>query len=348
MFVENNTGDIVVSAPAVVKYYSGFDRFLVYVTDGSGVPIVNQTVIINIHGVDYARVTNASGVASIAINLASGVYDIVVTVNDTVVNSSVTVKGTVNGSDIVKYYRNGTQYYATFIDAEGNYLADGTAVGFNINGVIYTRYINGTMGKAKLNINLAAGDYVITAMNFVTGDSYANNITVLSRLVDNSDLVKYYKNASQYTVKVLGDDGKAVGAGVAVEFNINGVVYTRYTNDSGVAKLNINLAPGDYVITADYFGCKVSNNIKVLPVLTAKDLTKVYGTGDQFVAVLVDGQGNPYAGQSVQFNINGILYFRTTDSAGHVKLNINLMAGQYIITSSYNGQNVANTVTVTA
>ena len=92
----------------------------------------------------------------------------------------------------------------------------------------------------------------------------------------------------------------------------------------------------------------MSNSIKVLPVLTAKDLTKKYGSSNQFVAVLVDGHGKPYGGQSVSFNINGVIYHRTTDSAGHAKLNINLMAGQYIITSSYNGQNVANTVTVNA
>ena len=80
----------------------------------------------------------------------------------------------------------------------------------------------------------------------------SNNITVISRIVENNDLTKYYKNASQYTVKIIGDDGKPVGAGVEVTFNINGVFYTRTTNESGIAKLNINLQPGDYVITAEY------------------------------------------------------------------------------------------------
>ena len=115
-----------------------------------------------------------------------------------------------------------------------------------------------------------------------------------------------------------------------------------------MAKLNINLAPGDYVITSEYNGCKVANNIKVLPVLTAKDISMKYHDGTKFVAHLVDGQGKPYAGQKVSFNINGVTYYRTTDSNGDAKLNINLQAGQYIITSSYNGQNVANTVTVSA
>ena len=100
--------------------------------------------------------------------------------------------------------------------------------------------------------------------------------------------------------------------------------------------------------TAEYKGCVVSNNIKVLPVLAASDISMKYRDGTQFKATLVDGQGKPYAGQSVTFNINGVFYNRVTDSTGTAKLNINLMAGQYIITSSYNGSSISNTITISA
>ena len=169
----------------------------------------------------------------------------------------------------------------------------------------------------------------------------------MSRIVENADLVKYYRNASQYTVKVLGDDGKAVGAGENVTFNINGVLYTRQTDANGVAKMNINLQPGDYIITAGYKDAMVANNIKVLPILNATDINMKYRDGTQFKATLVDGQGKPYAGQSITFNINGVFYNRATDSTGTAKLNINLMPGEYIITSSYNGSYIANTVKIT-
>jgi len=71
-----------------------------------------------------------------------------------------------------------------------------------------------------------------------------------------------------------------------------------------------------------------------------------YKDGSKFNATLVDGQGNPYAGQSVTFNINGVFYQRTTDENGVARLNINLMAGEYIITSTYNGNNIANKITI--
>ena len=92
----------------------------------------------------------------------------------------------------------------------------------------------------------------------------------------------------------------------------------------------------------------VSNNIKVLPVLTANDLTKKYGTPNQFVATLVDGQGKAYSEQRVQFNVNGVFYTRVTDGNGQARLNIRLMPGKYIITSSYNGASIANNIIVSA
>ena len=338
---------IVVDAPDVEKYFKGSERFVVNVTDNKGNPISNKSVNITINGRSYIKTTDENGSASIALGLNSGTYNVTTIVDNETFDSVLSILPTVNGTDVVKVYKNGTQYYATFYDSEGNYLKNGTAVKFNINGVIYDRKVSGDKGLAKLNINLPEGEYVITAMNLETGENGVNNITVISKLIENKDITKYYRNATQYTVKVLGDDGNPVGAGENVTFNINGVFYTRTTNESGIAKLNLNLPPGDYVITAEYKGCKVSNNIKVLPVLSAEDITMKYRDGTKFVATLVDGQGKPYAEQTVQFNINGVLYNRVTDSSGQAKLNINLIAGQYIITSSYNGANIANTVTVT-
>ena len=339
----------ILNIPDVIKYHGGSERLYVYLKDNYNDPIVNASVVITINGQDYERKTNENGTTSIALNLNSGEFETVVIAKEynLTSNAKVTVLPTVNGTDVVKVYRNATQYYATFRGSDGNYLKEGTMVKFNINGVFYERKISGDEGMAKLNLNLEQGNYILTAMNPVTGENAVNNITVISRIIENNDVTKYFRNGTQYTVKLLGDDGKPVGAGETITFNINGVMYTRTTNASGIAKLNINLNPGTYIITGEYAGCRVSNTIKVLPILTAKDLAKKYGTSNPFVAKLVDGQGNPYAGQTITFNINGVFYNRVTDNAGQAKLNINLQAGQYIITSSYNGASLSNKVTIT-
>ena len=343
--VAQDTSDII-SAPDVTKYYKGPERFVVTVTDYEGNPIANKTVKININSVEYTRTTNESGIASMALGLNSGVYNVTTTVDNKTIDSVVTILSTVNGTDVVKVFRNGTQYYATFKDSEGNYLVDGTKVQFNINGVFYERYVSGNIGLSRLNLNLEQGTYILTAMNPVTGENCANNITILSKLTENKDITKYYKNATQYTVKVIGDDGNPVGAGETVIFNINGVFYERVTNESGIARLNVNLDAGEYIITVEYGGCRVSNSISVLPVLSARDITMSYRDGSQFEAKLVDGQGKPYENQIVTFNINGVFYEKLTDVDGIARLNINLMSGEYIITSSYNGENIANKITI--
>ena len=344
--------DVVLSAPDVVKYFNGSERLYVYLTDSKSNKLSGQIISITFNGVKYNRTTNENGSVSIAVNVNSGVYQILVeyagneNYSAMSVNSTVTVKSTVNGTDVVKVYRNATQYYATFRDSQGNYLKEGTVVTFNINGVMYERKISGSEGLAKLNLNLEQGNYILTAMNPVTGENAANNITIIARLIENRDITKFYRNATQYTVKVLGDDGNPAGAGESVTFNINGVFYTRQTNASGIVKLNLNLEPGDYIITAEYKNCKVSNNIKILPVLSASDISMNYRDGTQFAAKLVDGQGNPAANEKIEFNVNGVFYYRTTGNDGIARLNINLMSGEYIITSSYNGANIANKITI--
>ena len=346
MIVVEHEDYVVINAPDVEKYYKGSERFIVTVTNCQGNPLANKTVNITINGVTYTRTSDENGTASMALGLNSGEYNVTTTVDNATAESVVTILPTVNGTDVVKVFRNATQYYATFLDSEGNYLANGTAVQFNINGVMYTRYINGSEGKARLNINLAQGTYIITAINPNNTEMSTNNITVLPNIVDNNDLVKYYKNDSQYYVTILGDDGNPVGANETVTFNINGVMYERKTNENGTARLNINLQPGEYVITAMYNGCNVANNITVLPVLNASDIKMTYKDGTQFKATLVDGQGNPLANATVTFNINGVFYDKTTDVNGTAALNINLMPGEYIITSSYNGTNIANTIKI--
>ena len=353
----NNMGKLIIvsglnmTANDVLMYYQDGSRYIINLTDYEGNPLTNETITITLNGQKYTRTTNANGSASMAINLNAGNYTASAsytpkgsTVANTIENNII-ILSTVDGNDLVKVFRNDTQYYATFIDEQGKALPKDTTVTFNINGVMYERKVNEN-GTAKLNINLGAGEYIITATNPVTGEKHSNNITVLSN-IQSGDLVKYYKNESQYIVTLLGKDGKTVGAGESITFNINGVFYTRQTNASGQAKLNINLSPGKYIITGEYNDCRVSNTVEVIPVLTATDFVKSTSETKAFEAKLIDGQGNPLSKETVTFNINGVTYNRVTDSQGIAKLNINLQKGEYIITSSYNGQNIANTITVT-
>ncbi len=204
-------------------------------------------------------------------------------------------------------FRNSTQYYALFLDNEGKALVN-TTVKFNINGVMYERQTNESR-IVRLNINLDGGNYTITNYNSVIGEQNSNNIVVKSLLTDNSDLVKYYKNESKYSLKVYGKDG-SIAVNQEVTFNINGVFYKRTTDENGMVSLAINLNPGEYTITTEYEGCRVSNKITVKTTLVTNDLSMTCQDGSKFRVSVLDGQGNPLANQNITFNVNGVFYNR--------------------------------------
>ena len=335
-----------ISSNNVKKYFKGPERLNVYLKDNSNNPIVGESVNIKINGVDYSRTTDGNGIASIAINLNPGDYDITASytgifgVNST--TARVEVLSTISGENILKMFRNGTQYYASFKDTSGNPLRSHD-VNFNINGVFYTRTTDNN-GRAKLNINLNNGTYIITAINPINGDQYSNIVKVLPILVDGHDLTKYYRNDSVYSIKLLDDVGNPL-ADKIVTFNINGVFYHRQTNASGYANLNIRLEPGEYIVTAEYNGFMHSNMVKVLPVLFGND-TESYTDESNHRVKLIDGHGIPYANQSIKFNIKGVFYTNVTDENGIANLFINLAKGEYIVTSSYNEYNINNRITM--
>lgn len=243
---------------------------------------------------------------------------------------------TIDSHDLVKVYKNDSQ----FVVKSSGY---NDALEFIVNGVSYNRSVDEN-GFAKLNINLEPGVYsIVTVDSF--GQRYLNNITVLPTLIAD-DLVKYYRNDSQFYIKLIGYDSNPVKS-KNITFNINGVFYTRETNDEGIAKLNINLEPGEYILTATdpITGLQMSYNITVLPKLYADDVL----ANSNFVnynVKLVDDEGNALSGKSVSFNIGGVIFNNITDENGEAKLLVNLMSGSYIVTAEYLSSRISNKITI--
>ena len=332
----------------VEMFYHDGSRLVAKLTDFQGKPIVNATIYFSINGVTYAKTTDANGTASIGLNLESGAYPVIVAYNGSASytkiskNITVTINPSIIADDLVKMYKNDTKFSAKFLGSDGKVLAN-TTVKFNINGVLYTRTTNND-GVGSLAINLRPGEYVLTAYNPVTGEQQGFNITVKSLIVT-QDLTKYYMNASSFQATIYDKNG-SLAVGKNVTFNINGVFYTRTTDENGVVSLAINLRPGEYIITTIYEELDIGNNVVVLPTLVTSDLNMTYMDGSKFTAQTLDGQGKPLVNQNVTFNVNGRLYFKTTGDDGVASLTINLMSGKYIITSYWNDFQTGNTIII--
>ena len=173
-------------------------------------------------------------------------------------------------------------------------------------------------------------------------------IDVLPTIVS-KDLVKYYKNESQYYATFLDKQGNPIANNTAVTFNINGVFYTQYTNENGTAKLNINLNPGNYIITAMHpDGLQTGNNVFVNKTLITYDISQPCNkTGTAtFTAEVLDGQGRPLGNASVTFLIAGKVLTKITDEKGIAFINIKAYPGVYTITTTYNGYSVGKTLEI--
>ena len=340
--------DVNLYVDDVVMIYHDGTRLVAKLTDYQGRPIVNDIIYFTINGKTYAKTTDDNGTASMGLNLDSKVYTATVSYNESEVyskiskNVTVTINPTVISEDLVKMYQNDTKFYVKFTDSTGKALAN-TTVKFNIHGVFYTKKTDKD-GVADLGIMLRPGEYILTAYNPVTGEEKGFNITVKSLIVQ-SDLTKYYLNASKFQATIYDKNG-SLAVGKNVTFNINGVFYTKTTDSNGVVSLAINLRPGEYIITTMYEGLAVGNNIVVLPTLVTSDLNMTYGDGSNFTAQTLDGQGKPLANQNVTFNINGVFYNKVTDDNGVASLTIRLMSGKYIITSYWNDFQTGNTIII--
>ena len=337
-----NKKTFTLTADDLVKYYKGPESLTAKLVDSKGNPIAGADVTFNINGKDYIRKTNNEGIASMAINLGAGTYNVAVKYNESSVNVTVTVKSTIVADNLVKMYQNATRFYAKFLDSTGKALAN-SEVKFNINGVFYTKTTDKD-GVADMGINLRPGNYILTAYNLANGEEKGVNITVKSLIVQ-SDLTKYYLNASKFQATIYNKDG-SLAVNKEVTFNINGVFYHKKTDENGVASLGIALRPGEYTITTMYDGLDIGNKVNVLPTLVTKDLSMKYLDGSNFTALTLDGQGKPLANQNVSFNVNGVFYHKVTNNDGIASLGIRLMSGEYIITSYWNDFQTGNTIKI--
>ena len=322
--------------------------------DGTG------NVIVTINGTDY-KGTVVNGTAKVIIpGLDEGTYKVVTfytgdnKYDSMIVNGTITVnkntKTTLTMDNLVKYFNGPQKLMAKLVDGFGNPIANAT-VYFTINGGVYAR-ITDENGTASIAIRLLPGEYKASALFNGTKDhdkATANATVTVKSTIFGNDTTLYFRNGTQYMAKFLDSDGKAL-ANTDVKFNINGVFYTRVTDENGIARLNIRLDPASYIITAynPVTGEQKANNITVLPRIIAKDLSMKYLDGSTFNAALVDGQGKAISGVNITFNINGVFYHRTTNADGVTKLNIRLMPGEYIITSMYDECWASNKIIISA
>ena len=143
-------------------------------------------------------------------------------------------------------------------------------VNFYVNGVTYVRTSDNN-GIAKLKINfLNPQDYPIHCSFSGTFqyNAYTGPTKIITR-VDSSTKLNVNLNTQNILLRdmgytfdaVLKDNNNFAMPNQNIIFQINGVSHTIMTDENGIAKLNINLAHGQYSISTTYTGSTYYNSI---------------------------------------------------------------------------------------
>ena len=259
--------------------------------------------------------------------------------------------------DVVLYCNNVTKYYkgdeklVVYLYTTSNKAISGATIHVKLNGVI-SDYVTDDYGKVAVDLNFAKGTYNAQITFDETKTYHASSCSAVVKIlptVEGSDLVKLAGSGTQYFATFHDKNGNAL-ANTDVKFTISGKTYTFKTLPNGVARININLAPGKYSITATnpVTGEKATNTITIyLKIMENKDLTMYFGAGKSYKVRAYGDNGKPVgAGKVVTFKINGKSYNVKTDKNGYASLKVNLKAGTYSITASYGGYKVSNKIVV--
>ncbi len=350
--VVNDTLKLTLTANNMTVFY-GTEKNLVVSVAYEKQAISGITLVVKINGATLTRVTDDKGKIQIPLkNLNVGEYPIQIIFEETgryqsaSTNVHVNVLTTVEAVDVVKLFGSATQYYAIFTDSNGKALAN-TDIKLTVGSNSYT-VTTLPNGIVRVNINFNPGKYSVTAVNPATGQKVTTSLYIFLKLMGNKDVVKYYGGSQTYKVRAYDNNGNPVGAGKTVTFKLNGKTYNVKTDKNGYAACKLNLKPKTYAITATYNGFKVSNKIKVKPVLTAKNISKKKGKKIKFKAKLVNKNGKAVKGKKITFKFKGKKYKVKTNKKGFavLKLKLKLKVGKHKIISKYGKFKIANTIKI--
>ena len=142
-----------------------------------------------------------------------------------------------------------------------------------------------------------------------------------TKIINNDDVSVDYAGESYFSVKVVADDGHAIGAGEVVTFTINNVTYNITTDENSTAKLEIKDSPGEYTLVTKYNGKLYQNTVTVNNVLTATKATIKKKTAKNLVlAAKLKINGKNVKGKWIKFKLNGKKYYAKTNKYGTAKI----------------------------
>lgn len=340
--------------------------FEIYLRDVNNNLIKNMQVSVDINGVVTNITTNNEGIAKLPVNLPVGEHTIKYSFDNPnyissaassrvlVIDSSKTPSNII-ASDIAGLDNETTAFKVKLTDKLGNGIASSQIkleiISFEGESVLNQTKLTDSDGNAEFGFNLVWGNY-IARLSYDGNDFYQPESQMAVISVDSADnktkTILFSSNTNltdsmDYYV-VLSDSNGTLLKNYTITFNINGIEYEAITDVDARAYLPADLSPDIYMVKVIFKGDEVFKPVSLTSKLFVSGkstwlytapLVKYFKNGTQFHARLMDMLSNPIPGKTVTVLLAGSYYNKTTDDAGWITLNIDLLPGFYEVECYY-------------
>ena len=298
----NLTAEVLVNIDTVIvsiNLTQPFNETIYIFTD-----MINCTVK-SVDGKASINITDFNmGLNNIRISMDKSLYEFNEIIDTFTVNE---VRTNIILADLVTVYNSGKEYKIKLIDEYGNPLR-GKELEYTLNNSNGTG-ITDDNGEISINISLTTGIYSFD-VKFKGEKVYLNSsnsslITVNSSIIFLEDNYVYER---EYNVKLLDKESNPLN-NQYVTIVLLGETYNVKTDANGIAKLDIHLIPGTYVVKIENANTSEEKNqtINVLPINTTCSLFVVCDGGFNPVnisAYVFDQYGNSLSCGKVIFNLS--------------------------------------------
>ena len=352
----------------VTANYNAGKNLLVSLSDSQNNPIGGAVLSVDLNGVKNYT-TDSNGQVKVPIKgLAARSYTAKISFagNEIYAQSNATYKVTVNkGSakltvaNMTARYLDNKNFLVTLKDSNGNSLS-GFKVSVDLNGL--KDYATDSNGQVKISTKNLVPDKYNATIRFAGNENYTGSNASASITINRIKTTFNYKNMNTiafdqniegrvgeyFYFQLLDEDGKPL-AGKRVSIGFNAAVYNRTTNETGWAKLQINLRSvnlytfaiaflGDDNYEGDFEVALINVTAQTPNLVTTNKIYKSTAKIKILTAAFISSRGTPIVGKKINFIVNGKKYTVKTNSKGIATLKVSLSRkGTYYFSVSYAG-----------
>lgn len=300
----------------LVKFYEDKTPFTAKINAG-------EKVTFEIDENKYEVKADSNGLAKLEIDYKPGNYTVTTTYNNiAIVNYIIIKNNTIISQDVVRGYGSDYDYKLQVLNSTGHGL-NRTNVTVSINGISKI-YESDEFGYITIPFKKLTSSQKITVTNPQTGEVKTTTINVVSRFSGAGNVVMYYFDGTQFKVKIIGDNGNAVGKSQVVTIKLNKKTYKVKTNAHGFITFKIpkTVKPGSYKLTATYNGETIKKTVKVKQNLKTKKYNVKKSAKKLIIKATLKNGKKAVKNKKIILKLNGKKFTAKTNKNGIAKFTI--------------------------